>query len=96
MAGGSRLITVPSGVWRIASCARSDSSRALAPSRWFQSLSMVNAIAAFGPEPEKLNPWITMLDARPGREATCDSKALTTSSVRSLVAPVGNWMEVMK
>ncbi|MCW0450073.1 hypothetical protein NB706_002907 [Xanthomonas sacchari] len=96
MAGGSRLITVPSGRSAMACCTRSASSLEVAPSRWSQSLSMVKAMAALVPEPEKLKPRITRLEASAGRVATCRSNALTTASVRSLVASVGNWIEVMK
>lgn len=73
MAGGIRLITVPSLVWAMACWARETSSCAVAPSRWGQSLSMVNASAELGPEPEKPKPITVWLVAMPGRAATCAS-----------------------
>ncbi len=96
MAGGSRLITVPSVAPAMACWARRISFWAVAPLRASQSFSMVKAIAAFEPDPEKPKPTMDMLDWIDAREATCRSNALTTSSVRSAVASAGNWKVVMK
>jgi hypothetical protein len=57
---------------------------------------MVKAMAALGPAPEKLKPCTTRLVSSASREATWASNSLMTARVRSLVASVGSWMEVMK
>ena len=68
MAGGIRLITMPS-VPASASWARRASSAVVAPSRRSQGFMLVKAIAAFGPEPEKPKPSTAMLLAMSGRVA---------------------------
>ena len=96
MAGGIRLMITPSFACAMAACASATSSCAVAPLRCFQSFSMVNARPAFGPAPEKLKPRMDWFTSMPGRVATCCSYNLTTSSVRSMVASDGSWIEVMK
>jgi hypothetical protein len=73
MAGGCSTMMAPSGACSMACCASATSSPAVAPLRWSQSLSVVKAMAALGPDPAKLKPSTEMLEAMPGRDATCSS-----------------------
>ncbi|MNZ95964.1 hypothetical protein D3C78_1151390 [compost metagenome] len=94
--GGSTAKVTASLIWLRATLARSaiEAAESSLP-RSDQSLSVLNASAAFCPLPEKLNPRITTLSRMPGSPALCASTCSATCTVRFLLAPGGNWMSVM-